>query len=472
MSLGFFDAAGYERFAGLAAETFRQVSDRTGIPLELLTVIREAIGMAQPSPDDRLREDELAIVPFIELQVSEGFRPAAIERLLRVQGDSTRRIAEQEAAWWTSEVIEPAMAAGKGAEEIADADLTDRITPLIEQTFLAMYHAQQARAWTANIIEGFEALMAKAGIHSRLERLPAICFLDITGYTRLTQERGDDAAADLATTVARLVQRSSVQHGGKPIKWLGDGVMFYFRDPGPGRARRPRDGGRAGGRRAAAGACRPARGAGPLPGGRLLRPDREPHRAHRRLRAARRGARQPGGGRRLEGGGDRVRGRRRRWSSRASPEPCTCCGPTSPDGSRAAASISIVPDVRVVPFLVSEVRLPPDEQELLRREWWPSYAHAVIHRDGVFLFDNGAGFGNAEVESTFTPRVTAIEDALAAHGISLADVTGAANCHLHFDHSGQNVRIPRACRSSSSAPSGRRCTNPTTPSRSGSTRRA
>jgi adenylate cyclase len=76
--------------------------------------------------------------------------------------------------------------------------------------------------------------MAKAGIHSRLERLPAICFLDITGYTRLTQELGDDAAADLAGTVHRLVQRSSVQFGGKPIKWLGDGVMFHFSDPGPG----------------------------------------------------------------------------------------------------------------------------------------------------------------------------------------------------------------------------------------------
>jgi N-acyl homoserine lactone hydrolase len=100
-----------------------------------------------------------------------------------------------------------------------------------------------------------------------------------------------------------------------------------------------------------------------------------------------------------------------------------------------------MPDVRVVPFLVSELRLPPDEQELLQREWWPSYAHAVIHPDGVFLFDNGAGFGNAEVETTFTPRVTPIEDALAQHGISLADVTGAANCHLHFDHSGQNIRL-------------------------------
>ena len=96
----------------------------------------------------------MAIVPFVELQLAAGFRPPAIERLLRVQGDSTRRIAEQEGAWWNSEVIEPAMAAGKGPEEIANADLADRIAPLSEQAVLAMYHAQQARAWTANIIEG------------------------------------------------------------------------------------------------------------------------------------------------------------------------------------------------------------------------------------------------------------------------------------------------------------------------------
>jgi N-acyl homoserine lactone hydrolase len=98
-------------------------------------------------------------------------------------------------------------------------------------------------------------------------------------------------------------------------------------------------------------------------------------------------------------------------------------------------------DVRVIPFLVSEVRLPPHEQELLRREWWPSYAHAVIHGDGVFLFDNGAGFGNAEVDGLFSPKARPIEVALAEHDIALADVTGAANCHLHLDHAGQNVRL-------------------------------
>ena len=35
LSLEFFDAACFERFAALAPETFQQVSDRTGIPLEL-----------------------------------------------------------------------------------------------------------------------------------------------------------------------------------------------------------------------------------------------------------------------------------------------------------------------------------------------------------------------------------------------------------------------------------------------------
>ena len=123
---------------------------------------------------------------------------------------------------------------GRDLGGISNADLSARIAPVMEEAVVAMYHLQQARAWTANIIEGFEELMAKAGIRSRLERLPAICFLDITGYTRLTQEWGDDRAANLASTVERLVQRISAQRGGKTIKWLGDGVMFYFDEPGDG----------------------------------------------------------------------------------------------------------------------------------------------------------------------------------------------------------------------------------------------
>jgi adenylate cyclase len=61
-----------------------------------------------------------------------------------------------------------------------------------------------------------------------------MCFLDISGYTRLTQERGDAAAAQLAEELGRVVQRNSVNYGGRAVKWLGDGVMLHFPDPGSG----------------------------------------------------------------------------------------------------------------------------------------------------------------------------------------------------------------------------------------------
>jgi adenylate cyclase len=84
------------------------------------------------------------------------------------------------------------------------------------------------------MIAGFEKRLAEAGLMSRLSQPPAMVFLDITGYTRLTLERGDEAAAELAEHLGRLVQRTSLERGGRPVKWLGDGVMLHFRAPGQG----------------------------------------------------------------------------------------------------------------------------------------------------------------------------------------------------------------------------------------------
>jgi class 3 adenylate cyclase len=135
---------------------------------------------------------------------------------------------------WQSELIEPAMRVGKRPDEVLGIDFGDRMSVLTEQAMIAMYHLQQTRAWTSGIIEGLEMTLAQAGLHSRLEHPPAMCFLDITGYTRLTQERGDAAAAELAERLGRIVQRASVKHGGRAVKWLGDGVMLHFVNPGNG----------------------------------------------------------------------------------------------------------------------------------------------------------------------------------------------------------------------------------------------
>ena len=235
LSLDFVETEAYERFAPLSDETFAEVSNRTGVPFELLAVIREAIGLAPPSPQDRVREDELAVVPFVEMQLRLGFRAPAIERLLRVSGESMRRIAEQEADWWRTEVIEPRLASGAPVDAVANpfplSEMAELSNRFIEQ-ILAIHDARRAHAWTGNIISGLERELDRLGLYSRVERPPAICFFDVTGYTRLTQERGDEAAAALAARLNRLVDRAARSHRGKPIKWLGDGVMLYFEDPG------------------------------------------------------------------------------------------------------------------------------------------------------------------------------------------------------------------------------------------------
>jgi len=82
------------------------------------------------------------------------------------------------------------------------------------------------------VIESVEAILERSGLHHTVTEPPAMCFVDLTGYTRLTEERGDEAAAEMAAALAGLVQRSASDHGGRPVKWLGDGVMLYFSEPG------------------------------------------------------------------------------------------------------------------------------------------------------------------------------------------------------------------------------------------------
>lgn len=236
MTLDFVDEPAFEVYGALESMTFQDLSGQTGVPLELLLVIRDAMGSAHPQPGDRVRATELAIVPMVQTLYGISRRAEPVERVLRVMGDSLRRIAETEANFWRTEIQEPLFGTLKPPEEITatirrHAEAMAAATP---DATAAIYHGQQANAWLKNLLEGIEASLDHAGIRSTASILPAICFLDLTGYTRLTDERGDAAAADLAATLGRLVQQTSAAYGGKPVKWLGDGVMFWFREPGRG----------------------------------------------------------------------------------------------------------------------------------------------------------------------------------------------------------------------------------------------
>jgi adenylate cyclase len=220
----------YRRFATVTEETFAEAAARTGVPLELLAVLRELSGWGPFDAASGLRADEAEVLPWLETQIRLGFRLVAIERMLRAMKDTLRRLAEAEAEWFRSEVANPLIAQGR-QNEIMAIDPENHLSEQGERALLALFRAQEAQTWLGNMVDGFRQTMRTAGIHEAAEQEPAICFLDITGYTRLTQERGDQAAAELAETLATLVNRRSGEHGGRPVKWLGDGVMFHFREP-------------------------------------------------------------------------------------------------------------------------------------------------------------------------------------------------------------------------------------------------
>jgi adenylate cyclase len=234
LSFTFLEGTPFRRWAVRSGRTYRQVSQDTGIPLDTLGAVLESMGFARVGPDEPMREDELEILPFVQHGLSSGiFDLAWLSRLGRAHVEGLRVITTAWGDAYQARFEGPVLASGgdqRAAMERA-ARLSIEFLPLVDPALLAMYHRQEELLWTEGLVERIEHELEEAGMLGRAGRVPAMLFLDLVGYTRLTEERGDAAAAALAERLAVLVSRSAGEHGGVPVKWLGDGVMVYFRGP-------------------------------------------------------------------------------------------------------------------------------------------------------------------------------------------------------------------------------------------------
>jgi class 3 adenylate cyclase len=87
------------------------------------------------------------------------------------------------------------------------------------------------RTLNARIIGAFEHALVQAGrLEARPDRPPAVAFVDLSGYTTLTVERGDEAAAAVAEQLRAIAEASIRGLGGRLVKLLGDGVLIRFED--------------------------------------------------------------------------------------------------------------------------------------------------------------------------------------------------------------------------------------------------
>ncbi len=234
LSFTFLEASPFRRWAVRSARTYRQVSQETGIPLDTLGSALESMGFARMAPDELIREDELEIVPLLRVGFSSGiFDLGWTTRLGRAHAEGLRLVAAAWADIYHARFEGQALASGADQRTVMEvaARLSVDFLPLADPALLAIYRRQQELVWTEDLVERIERELEAAGVLGRPGRVPAMSFLDLAGYTRLTEEQGDRAAAELAASLAVLVDRFSREHGGVPVKWLGDGVMVHFRDP-------------------------------------------------------------------------------------------------------------------------------------------------------------------------------------------------------------------------------------------------
>jgi adenylate cyclase len=214
------------------SKTYEELAEDVGRSPELVRRVVMEFGLPQTASQTRLRENDIPVL--IELMtVWAEAEDDEIARLARAYGQNIRRLVASDLELASSALF------ARLRRSLTDEEMRDvagglgiRVMALGERLMLWLRGRHLEHEILSATVQNTEDYLQELGIApKRQPRPPAIAFLDLTGYTALTEERGDEAGADLADRLATLVSQAAQPHGGHPVKWLGDGVMFYFPEP-------------------------------------------------------------------------------------------------------------------------------------------------------------------------------------------------------------------------------------------------
>jgi adenylate cyclase len=215
--------------------TFAEFSQVAGPRARLLPTIYEVLGLPKPDPSSpilvheeqllqrflkewSLTRDDETLIRAARL-LAEGTRVTALgwAELLdeRMAGPARQRFLRGEIERFPQEVT------------LAFATLVDLAPRLME--WLTLRYLEQRSV--QGIVESFEQFLASRDVvHPGPTVPPAVVFVDLSGYTRLTEERGDEVAVRLSATLQREAAAAATAKGGRLVKLLGDGAMLRFPD--------------------------------------------------------------------------------------------------------------------------------------------------------------------------------------------------------------------------------------------------
>jgi len=221
-----------ELFSGAEeAITIERAAEDTGLEPELIERILVILGT--PRSNRELSQEDLAAMRHCARVLAAGFPLVAFLQLVRVYAQSMRRIADAEVRLFHLYVHEPlirdAVPELEMAEEMGElaADILPLAAPLtdyLHQRYLRFFVEQ-------DVVGHMEADSAMDTAEIELGHVNVtLCFIDLTGFTRYTEEEGDIEALDVVENFVANVE-ATLPREATIVKTIGDEVMVVSPDP-------------------------------------------------------------------------------------------------------------------------------------------------------------------------------------------------------------------------------------------------
>ncbi len=211
--------------------TLQQAAEATGLEPALIERVYAALGFSALTIDN-ISEDDLEMLAYAAAVLAAGFPLVAFLQLLRVYGQALAQIADAEVRLFHLYVHEPLMREGIPGLEMAE-EMEELVRDLLPLAAPLMNHAHGrflAHFVEQDVIGHMEADLDDEELDLGRLRV-AIAFADLAGYTRLTEEQGDEEAVGAVERFMEAVEQTLPDEA-RVIKTLGDEVMIVGSDAG------------------------------------------------------------------------------------------------------------------------------------------------------------------------------------------------------------------------------------------------
>jgi adenylate cyclase len=204
-----------------------EAAKETGLEPALIERIWTAAGLSSASLDE-LSEEDVELLRHMAAVVEAGFPLVAFLQLIRVYGTALAQIADAEVKLFHLYVHEPMVRDGRPGLEIAEAlgDLAAEVMPFATPIMERLHERALKHFMEQDVVGHLES----DGDESGLGRVRVtIAFADLAGYTRLTEEAGEEEALDVVERFTDAVLHT-LPGDARVIKTIGDEVMVVGSD--------------------------------------------------------------------------------------------------------------------------------------------------------------------------------------------------------------------------------------------------